>query len=111
MLERQTRRFRPLLGIRFFDCGSLSALKKFESVSVPYWGLDFLINCKYRLNDRLKSVSVPYWGLDFLILVALITERCGGATGFRPLLGIRFFDKLGLDKDSRAGVFPSPIGD
>ena len=34
--------FRPLLGIRFFDYKT-KVFKELSKVSVPYWGLDFLI--------------------------------------------------------------------
>ena len=59
--------FRPLLGIRFFDRKELWIIAKLMRVSVPYWGLDFLIVEKILTNSNHVVVSVPYWGLDFLI--------------------------------------------
>ena len=63
-------------------------------VSVPYWGLDFLIK-KDCIEEYERDVSVPYWGLDFLIKIGLDKDSRAGS--FRPLLGIRFFDRDTMD--------------
>ena len=38
--------FRPLLGIRFFDKDKNETTNRIGWVSVPYWGLDFLIGTR-----------------------------------------------------------------
>ena len=50
-------------------------------VSVPYWGLDFLIMGVDEI-EHIRQVSVPYWGLDFLIASSKTLKSQGPMKGF-----------------------------
>ena len=86
-MRRLCGRFRPLLGIRFFD-KSLQVRMRQEESFRPLLGIRFFDNGDTQQKRNMR-------------------------TCFRPLLGIRFFDHdIRFTKEGEPVVeFPSPIGD
>ena len=83
--------------------------KNGDTVSVPYWGLDFLIILERCTIMNLHCFR-PLLGIRFFDKFEGFIERL--SSRFRPLLGIRFFDLVRMrQEDTQETSFPSPIGD